>query len=72
MNVTRSIGVILLGLGILLLVLGLSASKSVADNLSSAFLGHLTRATTWYIVGGIASAVAGLLLVLGAFGRSRA
>jgi hypothetical protein len=72
MRATRSVGAILLGLGVLLLVLGLSASKSLADNLSSTFLGHLTRETTWYILGGIASAVTGILLVLGAFGRNRA
>jgi Protein of unknown function (DUF3185) len=72
MNATRSIGAILLGLGALLLVLGFSASKSLADNLSGAFLGHLTRETTWYLLGGIASAVTGILLVLGAFGRNRA
>jgi hypothetical protein len=49
-----------------------TASRSLADNLSNTFLGHFTRSTMWYIFGGIASAVVGLILLLGAFGRNRA
>jgi len=72
MNSTRVIGLVLLGLGVVLVVLGVTASRSLADNLSNTFLGHFTRSTMWYIFGGIASAVVGLILLLGAFGRNRA
>jgi hypothetical protein len=63
---------VLLGLGAVLVILGATASRSLADNLSTTFLGHLTQNTMWYIVGGIASAIVGLLLLMGVFGRARA
>jgi hypothetical protein len=72
MNALRSVGTILLGFGVVLIILGASASKSLADNLSSTFLGHMTQATMWYLYGGIASAVAGLLLVLGSYRFTKA
>lgn len=72
MNSRRSVGTILLGLGALLIILGVSASRSLADSMSSAASGHMTRSTLWFISGGVSSALAGSLLVLGAFGRKRA
>jgi uncharacterized membrane protein HdeD (DUF308 family) len=58
-------------LGGVLIIAGIVASRSVADHLSNAFLGHLTRNTTWYFVGGIVSAIIGLVLSLGLIGRRR-
>ena len=72
MTLTRAVGLILLGLGAVLLIIGITASRSLVNNLSSTFLGHFTKATMWYMFGGIASAVVGLVLTLGAFGRARA
>lgn len=72
MSATRAVGLILVGLGIVLLVVGFTQSRSLADNLSTTFLGHLTRDTMWYIFGGIASAIVGLIMTLGVFGRARA
>jgi hypothetical protein len=63
--------VLLLIAGVVLIIVGVVASRSLADNLSSFFTGHLTQKTIWYIVGGIASAVVGLLLALGIIGRGR-
>jgi hypothetical protein len=63
--------VLLLIAGVVLIIVGVAASRSLADNLSSFFTGHLTQKTIWYIVGGIASAVVGLLLALGIIGRGR-
>jgi len=71
MNGARVTGVVLLGLGAVLIILGVTASRSLSDSLSNAFLGHLTRSTMWYIYGGVASAVVGLLLAIGALGRGR-
>jgi hypothetical protein len=50
--------------GVIVFIVGLNASHSVADRLSDTFTGRFTEGTTWYIIGGIASALLGLLLVL--------
>ena len=71
MNPRRLFGIVLLVAGVILLIVGMNASHSVADRLSNTFTGRFTEATTWYIVGGIASAVLGLLMVLvGGRGRT--
>ena len=64
MNSQRIFGLVLLVVGIVLLVMGMNASHSVADRVSDTFTGRFTQATTWYIVGGIAAALTGLLLVI--------
>lgn len=64
MNPQRILGIVLLVVGIVLLVMGLNASDSIADQVSETFTGRFTRGTTWYIIGGIAVAVVGLLMVL--------
>lgn len=71
MSITRVLGVVLLVAGVVLIILGVVASRSLADSLSTVFMGHLTKSTMWYIIGGIASAVVGLVLTLGVFGRTR-
>jgi len=63
--------VVLLVVGIVLIIVGVVASRSLADSLSSVFRGRLTHQTMWYIFGGIASAAVGLLLTIGIIGRSR-
>jgi len=55
--------------GIVLIIMGIVASRSLADNLSTVFRGRLTNQTLWFILGGVASAVVGLLLTLGVIGR---
>lgn len=69
MNLQRIVGVVLLVLGVILLSVGMSASQSLADQVSNTFTGRFTQATTWYIIGGIASALLGMLLIL--FGLHR-
>jgi hypothetical protein len=64
MNLQRIVGVGLLVVGVILLCVGMNASHSLADQVSNTFTGRFTQATTWYIVGGIASALLGLLTVL--------
>lgn len=66
MSPQRIIGVALLVIGIVLLIVGLNASDSLADQVSQTFTGRLTKATTWYIIGGIGIGIAGLLMA--AFG----
>ncbi len=71
MNIQRIVGVVLLVVGVVLLSIGISASHSLADQVTNTFTGRFTHATTWYIVGGIASALLGLLMVLfGGHGRT--
>ena len=60
----RIVGVVLLVVGVILLVIGLNSSHSVADRVSNTFTGRFTEATTWYIVGGIAAGLMGLLMLL--------
>ena len=66
MSPYRIIGVAVLIAGVVLLVVGLNASNSLADQVSETFTGRFTKATTWYIIGGIAAGAIGLLMV--AFG----
>lgn len=66
MNPNRIIAVILLVAGVALFIVGMNSSNSIADQLSNTFTGRFTDETNWYIIGGIAMAVIGLLL--GAFG----
>ena len=71
MNSQRIFGIVLLVVGMIVLVVGMNASHSMADQVSNTFTGRFTQATTWYIMGGIAAALFGLLLVLfGAQGKS--
>jgi uncharacterized membrane protein len=68
MSPQRIVGIVLLIVGIIVLVIGMNASHSAADQISNTFTGRFTQATTWYIVGGIACGILGLLLTL--FGAS--
>jgi drug/metabolite transporter (DMT)-like permease len=71
MSPQRILGIVLLVVGVALLVIGMNASHSVSDQVSHTFTGRFTQATTWYIVGGIASAVLGaLMMMFGVRGRN--
>jgi len=64
MDLQRIVGIVLLVVGVILLIVGMNASHSLADQVSNTFTGRFTQATTWYIIGGIASALLGVLMVL--------
>ena len=64
MNPRCIIGAVVLLIGVTLLSVGINTSHSLADQVTNTFVGRFTQATTWYIVGGIASALLGLLMVL--------
>ena len=57
-----AIGVSLLVVGIVLLIMGVSASESFASDVSRFFTGNPTDRAMWLILGGIAAAVAGLAI----------
>ena len=64
-------GIFLLVVGVALLIVGMNSSHSVADQVSNTFTGRFTQDTTWYIIGGIAAGVVGLMmLVVGARGKT--
>lgn len=72
MSPQRIAGIVLLVLGIVVLMIGLNSSESVADQVSETFTGRFTERTTWYILGGIAMAVVGLVLAfVGVKGKGR-
>jgi drug/metabolite transporter (DMT)-like permease len=71
MNTNRIIGALLLAAGAVLIAVGIIESRSLADSVSRTFLGRFTQGTTWYLLGGIASAVVGLLLTVGRLGRAK-
>jgi len=71
MSMQRIFGIVLLVVGVILLIVGMNASHSAADQISNTFTGRFTHETAWYIFGGGAAALFGLLLVLlGAHGRN--
>ena len=72
MSPQRILGIVLLVIGVAVLIYGLNASHSLADRVSDTFTGRFTEATTWYIIGGAASGLLGLLLVVLGGGRNRA
>jgi LPXTG-motif cell wall-anchored protein len=69
MSIQRIIGLVLLAGGIILIVVGVTASRSFADRVSNFFTGSLTANTLWYIIGGIAAALVGLALIFARFKR---
>ena len=70
MTPQRIIGVVMLVVGVALLIIGMNASHSVADQVSNTFIGRFTQQTMWYIIGGIGLGVLGLVMMLfGAGGR---
>ena len=71
MNIQRIVGIVLLVAGIALFVTGTNSSHSFADQMSNTFTGRFTDNTNWYIISGIVSGVAGvLMLVLGLRGKN--
>ena len=65
-------GIVLMVVGVVLLAIGMNSSHSVADQVSNTFTGRFTQATTWYIVGGIAAGLTGLLVLLFGAGGTKA
>ena len=70
MTPSRIGGAVLLVVGIALFIIGLNSSNSMADQVSETFTGRFTKATTWYIVGGLGAAVGGAVM-LGIAGRGK-
>ena len=63
MSPQRILGIVLLVVGAIVVVVGMNASQSVGDQVSQTFTGKFTKETMWYLIGGGAAALFGLLLV---------
>lgn len=57
-------GIVLLAVGIVLIVWGVSASDSVGSDFSKFFTGTPTNKSMWLLLGGIAATAAGALATL--------
>jgi hypothetical protein len=64
MSTLRIFGIVLLVVGVALLIVGMNASHSAADQVSNTFTGKFTDETAWYIFGGGAAALFGLIMVV--------
>ena len=70
MNPQRIFGIVLLLVGVILLIVGMNASHSVADRVSNTFTGRFTDGTVWFLIGGGVAALFGLLMVVGKRGKN--
>lgn len=61
MNTSRTVGVVLLVAGLILLAFGLSASESFASDVKETFTGNPTDRAMWFLIGGGALAVVGVV-----------
>jgi hypothetical protein len=68
----RIFGIVLLAAGVALLIVGMNASHSAADQISNTFTGKFTRETAWYIFGGGAAGLVGLMMVVFGAGAKNA
>ncbi len=64
MNSQRIFGLALLAIGLLLFIIGMNSSHSMADQVSNTFTGRFTDATTWYIVSGSVLGIIGIITLL--------
>lgn len=64
MSTNRIIGIILIIVGGGLLFFGLQATGSLTEEVHETFTGRFTDETTWYLLGGGAALVVGLIMAL--------
>lgn len=60
----KAIGIALLVVGVILLIWGINASDSIGSQISETFTGKPTDKSIWMIIGGVASGITGLGLLL--------
>jgi len=72
MTTQRLIGIVLLAAGAIFLIMGMNASNSIADQVSTTFTGRFTEHTTLFIVGGAVACVAGVVMLISGARGTRA
>lgn len=60
----KAIGIALLAVGIMLIIFGVNASNSFDSSMSRFFSGHPTNETVWFLVGGVAACIVGVVALL--------
>lgn len=63
MAVQKLLGIVLLVVGLALIFFGWQSTESVTEQVSETLTGRFTDETMWYLIGGVASAVAGLVML---------
>jgi hypothetical protein len=63
MHWSRILGIALLVLGVILLIMGWTATDSITEDISQTFTGSFTEGTRQYLIGGAVAAVVGLALL---------
>ena len=58
----KTLGFVLLGVGIALIVFGVSASDSIGSDVSQAVTGTPTDKALWLLIGGLGVTIAGALM----------
>lgn len=70
MSTQRIVGIVMVVAGVVLGIIGLNASDSMADQVTETFTGKYTDSTMWYMIGGGALALLGILLTIFKGGKS--
>lgn len=60
----RTMGIILLVVGVILLYFGFQASESLGDQVHQTLTGRFTDSTMWYVIFGAAATIAGAALLM--------
>lgn len=63
MNPHKILGILLIVGGVALFGFGFQASQGAGEQVYETFAGRFTDSTTWYLVGGAAVALCGLLIL---------
>jgi hypothetical protein len=66
----KGIGIALLVVGVILVVYGINASDSASSGVSRIFTGAPTNKTLWLLLGGIGSAIVGVVMMLRPSGKA--
>jgi len=66
----KGIGIALLVVGIILVVYGINASDSASSGVSRIFTGAPNNKTLWLLLGGIGSAIVGVVMMLRPSGKA--
>ena len=61
---SRLFGLVLLVVGVILLVLGINSSESVASEVSEFVEGRPTQESIWFLIGGAVLSILGLVSLL--------
>lgn len=60
----KTIGIVLLAVGIMLIIFGVNASNSFNSDVSRFFSGHPTDETMWYLIGGVVACIIGVVALV--------